>query len=103
MNPALIMLPCNDCKCTTDDLCENYSCLFQSQLTDIYEQFSQCVHQYKEFWDMMGEIDRNTWVLEPEKPTYSAVHRRIAISMLSSKIILGFIVFLLPVTSRREA
>lgn len=56
----------------------------QSQLIDIYNQFSQCVATYKGFWDMMGEIDKNTWVLEPEKPTYSAVHRRIAISTNAS-------------------
>ncbi|KAK3591555.1 hypothetical protein CHS0354_041597 [Potamilus streckersoni] len=51
-----------------------------SHLQDIYSQFHHIVSLYQEFWDMMEEIDRNTWVLEPEKPNYSAVHRRLAIS-----------------------
>ncbi|MBN3290796.1 FANCL ligase, partial [Polypterus senegalus] len=33
----------------------------------------------KQFWDVMDEIDEQTWVLEPEKPTRSATMRRIAI------------------------
>ena len=56
----------------------------QSQLRDLCHQFSQCITAYKDFWDMMSEVDKNTWVLEPDKPTYSAVHRRIAISMYSN-------------------
>ncbi|XP_060575282.1 E3 ubiquitin-protein ligase FANCL-like [Ruditapes philippinarum] len=52
----------------------------QSELKDAYKQFTAAVDSYREFWDVMSEIDSNTWVLEPEKPTYSARHRRIAIS-----------------------
>lgn len=52
----------------------------QSNLKEIYEQLKRAVDSYQEFWNMMSEIDMNTWVLEPEKPTYGARHRRIAIS-----------------------
>ena len=42
----------------------------------------------QEFWDVMDELDYNTWVLEPEKPTRCATNRRIAlgekVSMLAS-------------------
>lgn len=29
----------------------------------------------------MSDIDKTTWVLEPDNPTYSAIHRRIAVGM----------------------
>ena len=54
--------------------------LFQSGIQHVYNQFRDVAQQYQEFWDMMEEIDRNTWILEPEKPTHSATYRRIAIS-----------------------
>ena len=77
------------CNCTKT-ICFSYGtifqCLLQSELLDLYHQFSQCITTYKDFWDMMSEIDRNTWVLEPDKPTYSALHRRIAISMFHKNL-----------------
>lgn len=41
----------------------------------------------------MEVIDKNTWVLEPELPTFNAVYRRIAIS---NKI------FLLPLSFKKK-
>ena len=45
----------------------------------MYEQFAVAVSQYQVLWDELGNIDRNTWVLEPEKPAYNATYRRIAL------------------------
>ncbi|KAG2467468.1 FANCL ligase, partial [Polypterus senegalus] len=40
----------------------------------------------KQFWDVMDEIDEQTWVLEPEKPTRSATMRRIAIGNVNIRL-----------------
>ncbi|XP_052767646.1 E3 ubiquitin-protein ligase FANCL-like [Mya arenaria] len=48
-------------------------------LTPSYQHFVCAVQSYQEFWSLVGELDSNTWVLEPEKPAFSARHRRIAI------------------------
>ncbi|XP_064603043.1 E3 ubiquitin-protein ligase FANCL-like isoform X2 [Liolophura sinensis] len=52
----------------------------QGGLSQLFEQFQQCLTSYQDFWDQVGEIDKQTWVLEPEKPTFSARHRRIVLS-----------------------
>lgn len=52
----------------------------QGDLSRAYEQFTSAVDTYQEFWDLMQEVDDNTWVLEPEKPTFCSRHRRVAIS-----------------------
>ncbi|XP_052273732.1 E3 ubiquitin-protein ligase FANCL-like isoform X2 [Dreissena polymorpha] len=49
-------------------------------LTDAYGQFEVSVDTFQDFWNKMAEIDAKTWVLEPEKPTHAAKHRRIAIN-----------------------
>ncbi|XP_068088521.1 E3 ubiquitin-protein ligase FANCL isoform X2 [Hyperolius riggenbachi] len=51
----------------------------QSNLQDLYKQVLSTLESLKDFWDALDEIDKNTWVLEPEKPTRSATMRRIAI------------------------
>ncbi|XP_039594900.1 E3 ubiquitin-protein ligase FANCL isoform X1 [Polypterus senegalus] len=51
----------------------------QSCLKNIHSQFLAMLESLKQFWDVMDEIDEQTWVLEPEKPTRSATMRRIAI------------------------
>ncbi|XP_069810711.1 E3 ubiquitin-protein ligase FANCL isoform X3 [Dendropsophus ebraccatus] len=51
----------------------------QSNIQDIYNQVLSTLESLKVFWDALDEIDRKTWVLEPEKPTRSATMRRIAI------------------------
>lgn len=52
----------------------------KSNLDHAYSQFAAAVDTYKELWDLLGEIDDNTWVLEPDKPTFNATYRRIAVS-----------------------
>ncbi|CAH1792405.1 unnamed protein product [Owenia fusiformis] len=47
-------------------------------LKDIYNQFILQLEHFSEFWDDLDEVDKNTWILEPERPTRSAVYRRIA-------------------------
>ncbi|KAM8945332.1 E3 ubiquitin-protein ligase FANCL [Pelodytes ibericus] len=51
----------------------------KSTLRNIYDQVLSTLESLKDFWDALDEIDKNTWVLEPEKPTRSATMRRIAI------------------------
>ncbi|XP_074647254.1 E3 ubiquitin-protein ligase FANCL-like isoform X2 [Tubulanus polymorphus] len=46
---------------------------------DLYSLFKFQLSQYEEFWKMVEEIDKNTWVLEPEKPTPASTKRRIAL------------------------
>ncbi|XP_050406740.2 E3 ubiquitin-protein ligase FANCL [Patella vulgata] len=53
-------------------------------LVSLFNEFESTLKNYEEFWDEMEEIDTCTWVLEPEKPTYAAVHRRIAIGTNAS-------------------
>ncbi|XP_063427895.1 E3 ubiquitin-protein ligase FANCL-like [Mytilus trossulus] len=56
----------------------------KSTLEDLYNQFTHSVNSYQLFWDCMEDIDKNTWVLEPDNPSFSAVYRRIAISSSAS-------------------
>ncbi|RUS70757.1 hypothetical protein EGW08_021476 [Elysia chlorotica] len=51
----------------------------QSGLKHLYKQFEAAVGSYQQFWNMLREIDDNCWVLEPEHPTFSSTHRRIAL------------------------
>ncbi|XP_007890573.2 E3 ubiquitin-protein ligase FANCL isoform X1 [Callorhinchus milii] len=51
----------------------------QSSLMNLHSQFLAALESLKEFWDIMDELDEKTWVLDPEKPTRSAMMRRIAI------------------------
>ncbi|XP_078349475.1 E3 ubiquitin-protein ligase FANCL-like isoform X3 [Oculina patagonica] len=48
-------------------------------LQQLYHQFQQVLSQYEDFWDMLDEIDSNTWVLEPDYPSRSCTNRRIAL------------------------
>ena len=41
--------------------------------------FHKVLSQYEDFWDMLDEIDSNTWVLEPDYPSRSCTNRRIAL------------------------
>uniref|UniRef100_A0A665T7W4 RING-type domain-containing protein n=1 Tax=Echeneis naucrates TaxID=173247 RepID=A0A665T7W4_ECHNA len=51
----------------------------QSTLAQIHHQFLLVLESLTEFWDVLDEIDRQTWILEPEKPSRSDTMRRIAI------------------------
>ncbi|XP_032804362.1 E3 ubiquitin-protein ligase FANCL isoform X1 [Petromyzon marinus] len=56
----------------------------QSSLATMQSHFLTAVEALKDFWDTMDEIDRNTWVLEPEKPSRASTTRRIAIGNSAS-------------------
>ncbi|XP_052429244.1 E3 ubiquitin-protein ligase FANCL [Carassius gibelio] len=51
----------------------------QSTLASVHSQFLLNVEALSEFWSVLDEIDEQTWVLEPEKPTKADSMRRIAI------------------------
>ena len=48
---------------------------------------SQELNKYKDLWDVMDEMDKNCWILEPESRLRSCCYRRIAIG----KILLYFL------------
>ncbi|XP_046546109.1 E3 ubiquitin-protein ligase FANCL-like isoform X3 [Haliotis rubra] len=56
----------------------------QVSLQDLMNQFRVMVNKCEDFWEMMYEIDQNTWVLEPEKPGPSVCHRRLALGPRAS-------------------
>jgi E3 ubiquitin-protein ligase FANCL len=47
-------------------------------LQQAFAQFQEKVVLCSDLWNVLDEIDENTWVLEPERPTRSCVMRRIA-------------------------
>ncbi|XP_077960638.1 E3 ubiquitin-protein ligase FANCL isoform X2 [Gasterosteus aculeatus] len=51
----------------------------QSTLDQLHRQFLLILESLSEFWDVLDQIDSNTWILEPEKPSRSDTMRRIAI------------------------
>ncbi|XP_069545954.1 E3 ubiquitin-protein ligase FANCL isoform X2 [Brachyistius frenatus] len=51
----------------------------QSTLEQLHRQFLLVLKSLTEFWDVLDEIDSDTWILEPEKPSRSDTMRRIAI------------------------
>lgn len=55
----------------------------QSTLASIHSQFLINVEALSEFWSVLDEIDEQTWVLEPEKPTKADSMRRIAIGNIT--------------------
>lgn len=56
----------------------------KSTLKTILQQFQLSLQKHKAFWDSMSEIDSETWVLEPERPTPADTGRRIALGNNSS-------------------
>lgn len=55
-----------------------------STLLDVFNQFVHNVDLYQDLWNNLNELDRKTWILEPDNPTFSATNRRIAISANAS-------------------
>lgn len=53
-------------------------------LRNLYDQFCQCLSLHQEFWDIVDEIDKKTWVLEPDVPRPDIISRRIALGNSSS-------------------
>ena len=55
----------------------------------LYELFKEEVTKYEDMWDQLEELDRNSWVLEPEGISYGATYRRIALGIISLYILIG--------------
>ncbi|KAL5008113.1 hypothetical protein ScPMuIL_013694 [Solemya velum] len=55
-----------------------------STLKDVFSQFQTAVNTFQDFWNLVGEVDANTLVLEPEKPAFCAAYRRIAVETNAS-------------------
>lgn len=54
--------------------------VFQNMsLWNLYDQFCRCLSLHQEFWDIVDEIDKKTWVLEPDVPRPDIISRRIAL------------------------
>ena len=55
-----------------------------SRLKDVVSQYSSAIASYSDVWSELDQIDRETWVIEPEAPTYAILHRRLALGPRSS-------------------
>lgn len=55
-----------------------------ARLQGLFKQFKAAVASYEPLWDMLAEIDANTWVLEPAAPSLACTLRRIALSSSAS-------------------
>lgn len=55
-----------------------------SRLKDAVAQYSSAIASYSDVWAELDEIDRDTWVIEPEAPTRANLHRRLAVGPRSS-------------------
>lgn len=53
-------------------------------LATAIEQFQAALARHQLLWDMLDDLDANTWVLEPKKPSREGVSRRLAIGSHSS-------------------
>ncbi|EGC36390.1 hypothetical protein DICPUDRAFT_151143 [Dictyostelium purpureum] len=56
-----------------DEIKNKYSIINILKLIEIM------INEYQEFFDVMDDIDSNSWVLEPENPKRSSTYRRIAL------------------------
>ena len=52
----------------------------QTTVAEMVQQFEEQLSRYQAFWEVMDQLDREAWVLEPEHPTPACVFRRIVIS-----------------------
>lgn len=48
-------------------------------LKNILSQFSDAVEKYNPLWEQLDDLDSNTWILEPDKPSYAISMRRISL------------------------
>lgn len=62
---------------TLQDLLEQYQKV--SPLGYAMHSQGKALEQFQDLWDVLEDIDSNTWILEPEHPTYSSLMRRIAL------------------------
>ncbi|CAN0316897.1 unnamed protein product [Ascophyllum nodosum] len=52
----------------------------ESSLKTVLEQFRATLVPYLALWNVLEDLDRHTWVLEPEKPSRSTTYRRVAVA-----------------------
>eukprot|EP00731_Ephydatia_muelleri_P027424 Em0019g297a len=60
----------------------------KASLQDLVIQFGQELCKYQRFWDTMDQLDQETLVLEPERPTRENTQRRIMIGQSVSLVLL---------------
>ncbi|KAK2160238.1 hypothetical protein LSH36_137g01032 [Paralvinella palmiformis] len=58
----------------------------ESHLSDLLDQFCHNLDQYQDLWDNFDEIDKMTWILEPEKCSRGDLYRRIALVISPLKL-----------------
>ncbi|GFT23948.1 e3 ubiquitin-protein ligase FANCL [Nephila pilipes] len=57
-----------------------YRWLPDDSLLNIFSVFQETLNMFAEFWNIMDELDKNTWILEPETSSRKDCKRRIALS-----------------------
>src|SRR5690606_21461521 len=49
-------------------------------LKDVLRQYREAVKQYTALWDQLEDLDKHTWVIEPQNPTLASTMRRIVLA-----------------------
>ncbi|GIY57127.1 hypothetical protein CDAR_466731 [Caerostris darwini] len=57
-----------------------YRWLPDDTLLMMFTVFQETLAMYSQFWDIMDELDKNTWILEPEIPSRKDCRRQIALA-----------------------
>lgn len=60
---------------------------FFSSLKSIYQQFVEILPIYQRFWDEIDELQQKCWIIEPDKPSFSARDYRISFGSSSSALL----------------
>ncbi|CAL1288562.1 unnamed protein product [Larinioides sclopetarius] len=58
----------------------HYRWLPGDTLLNMFTVFQETLTMHAEFWNIMDELDKNTWILEPEAPSRKDCKRRIALA-----------------------
>ena len=61
----------------------------ENPIKQLHQQFEAELKHYQHFWDVLDELDKNTWVLEPEAPSRSCTHRRLALGQLKNMTVMS--------------
>ena len=59
--------------------CAVHHDLPQESLAGLVSQFERELERFSLLWDSLEELDHKTWVLEPERPSWDCMQRRIVI------------------------
>eukprot|EP01018_Ginkgo_biloba_P006628 Gb_35791 [translate_table: standard] len=51
----------------------------EATLKDVVDQFIEIIEKFQDFWNIMEDIDRSVWVMEPVHPSKASSFRRIAL------------------------